>query len=606
MSKKLSWRSLRYLRPYRRHAVWNIVFNVLSTVFGILSLLTVKPFLDILFSNTPAPDAVVSGGFIGNIVQYFNSLLLDYIQRYGMKTGLIFVCAVVVATFFLKNLFRYLALYVMAPVRNGIERDIRLAVFDKLLQLPLSYFSEQRKGDLMSRLTADVQEIQWSVLRSLETLVRSPLALLGSLAVMLYISPALTGFSILLIAVVGLVIGRVGKSLRKKSSSAQSSLGRILSHIEEALGGLRIVQGFGAERYQNQRFTQENEEYYQIANRMMQRKDLSSPLTEFLGVAVVVVLLFFGGNLVFAGHFEASTFITFVLMFYNWIEPAKSFATAFYDIQKGSAAAERIQQILDAPRAIEDAPDARPVPAFQTAIQYKNVGFYYNKDIPILNNIELTIPKGKIVALVGPSGAGKSTLVDLLPRFYDVVEGQVLVDGQDIRRCRLADLRAQIGIVSQEAILFNDTVYNNIVFGYEGATPQAVEEAARIAFAHDFIQELENGYQTIIGDRGMKLSGGQRQRITIARAILRNPPILILDEATSALDSESEKWVQKALWTVMRDRTCLVIAHRLSTIQHADEIVVLRDGNIVERGTHAQLIAQEGSYRQWIAMQSGL
>lgn len=605
MKKKLNWANLRYLRRYRAHAAGNIVFNILSTLFGILSLLTIKPFLDILFGNLDT--AVIPQqnlGFFNQIIAFFNTQLIDYIAINGKKAGLIYVSVIVIITFFFKNLFRYLAMYVMAPVRNGIECDIRQSVFDKLLQLPLSYFSEQRKGDLMARLTSDVQEIQWSVLRSLETLVRAPLAIIGSLVVMLYISPTLTLFSLVLIAIVGFGIGRIGKTLKKKSAVAQSSLGTILSHIEEALGGLRIVQAFGAQHYQKEQLAQENHRYYTVSNRIMRRKDLSSPLTEFLGVATVVVLLFVGGHWVFDGHFAASTFITFVLMFYNWIEPAKSFSAAFYDIQKGSAAAQRINEVLQTPNTITDIPDAKPIVQLNQNIEYRGVSFHYNKEIPILKNINITIPKGKSVALVGASGAGKSTLVDLLPRFYDAIEGSICIDGIDIRQYRLHDLRALMGIVSQEPILFHDTVYNNIVFGLQGVSAQQVEDAARIAFAHDFIMELSDGYQTVIGDRGMKLSGGQRQRLTIARAVLRNPPILILDEATSSLDSESEKWVQKALWSVMQCRTCLIIAHRLSTIQHADEIVVLRDGEIVERGNHTQLSQQpKGVYRQWLALQ---
>lgn len=596
--------TLRYIKHYKAHAAFNILFNILTTFFTIVSFLVLKPFLDILFTEGTTYNPATSGdGFIEQIVALFNSYLVEYINAYGKKAGLLFVCVVVGITFFMKNLFRYLALWVMAPVRYGIERYLRQEVFEKLLMLPLSYFSEERKGDLMSRITADVNEIQWSVLQSLETIVRSPVAILGSLGVMLYISPTLTGFSFLLILFVGLIIGGIGKTLRKKSAKAQESLGNLLSILDETLGGLRIVQGFAAEDYKREKFGKENHYYYSMMKRIMRRKDLSSPLTEFLGISIVLVLLLFGGNLVFEGHFEASTFVVFVMMFYNIIDPAKSFSSAFYAIQKGSAAAERVNNILDTPVNIQDSPNAQSIQTLEQGIEFQNVSFEYEEGNTTLQNINLSIPKGQSIALVGSSGAGKSTLVDLLPRFYNVKQGAVLIDGHNIKSYKLQDLRNLMGIVSQEAILFNDSIYNNIVFGLKNISPQQVEEAAKIANAHDFIVATENSYQSIIGDRGTKLSGGQRQRITLARAILRNPPILILDEATSALDSESEKLVQDALIKVMQNRTSIVIAHRLSTIQHVDQIIVMQEGKIIERGTHEELLHKGGIYKKLVQLQ---
>ena len=454
---KVLLHTLSYIRNYRLYAGLNVLFNILTAIFAIISLLIIKPFLDILFTSSYTPP-VSDGSWVGDLLSLFNGFLIQLIETDGKKTGLFFVCLMVIATFFLKNLFRYLAMFVMAPVRNGIERDLRQEVFDKLMHLPLSYFSDERKGDLMSRLTADVKEVQWSVLRSLETFVRSPISIIGSLAVMIYISSSLALFSFVLILFVGLIIGRVGKTLKKKSSRAQNSLGNILSILDEALGGLRIIFAFNAEKYQKDKFGQENQQYYDIMNRILRRKDLSSPLTEFLGVSIVVVLLMYGGHLVFSGEFEASTFVTFVLMFYNIIDPAKSFSSAFYDMQKGSAAAERLKVILETPSDITNKEDAKSLESFGKQIEYKNLSFSYTGEMNVLENINLSINKGESVALVGASGAGKSSLADLLPRFYDPTSGKILIDGLDIKDYKLHDLRGQMSVVSQEAILFNDTI----------------------------------------------------------------------------------------------------------------------------------------------------
>ncbi|WCL82730.1 ABC transporter ATP-binding protein [Saprospira sp. CCB-QB6] len=596
---------LAYLKPYRFLGVLNVIFNALTAFFSIFSLMLLGPFLDILFKeempSLPAQDPTAS--WSDQWVIFFNRELIMYMQEHGRPAALFWVCGIMIGAFFFKNVFRYLALFVMAPVRNGIERDLRQAVFGQLMSLPLSYFSQERKGDLMSRLSSDVKELQWSVLRSVETLVRSPLTLIGSVGVMLYISPELTGFSFGLFLFVGLIIGQLGKVLRKNSAKAQASLGRILSQIEESIGGLRVIQAFGAEGFQRERFAEENSYYLNVSNRIQWRKDLSSPLTEFLGICVIAALLLYGGHLVFDGAFDASTFVMFILMFYNIIDPAKSFATALYDVQKGRAAADRLNQILKAPREIDEQPNASPIDQLKEAIEVKNIQFGYEKDQKVLDGVSFRLEKGKTIALVGVSGSGKSTIADLLPRFYEPQAGEILLDGEPLSAYRLQDLRALFGMVSQDAILFNDTIYNNIVFGLPNVSKEQVEAAAKIAFAHDFIMEQEEGYQTNIGDRGMKLSGGQRQRLTIARAVLRNPQVLILDEASSALDAESEQAVQKALDELMQERTALLIAHRLSTVQQADEILVMQEGKIVERGTPASLVAQNGVYAKLVALQ---
>lgn len=579
--------------------------NILTAVFTVISIPMLIPFFQILFDRTEmaeAPPAEPMG--LTNIPEYINYQFTQLITNQGQETALAYVCVAIVVVYFLRNIFRYLALYFMAPVRNGVIRDLRDEMFDQVLTLPLSYFGEERKGDLMSRLTSDVQEVESSILNMLEVVFREPLIITGALAFMIYVSPGLTVFVFLLIIFTGVVIGGLGKRLKRTSTQVQDRLGHLLSLVEEGLGGLRIIKGFAAEDYQRNKFSSANNDYRNLLTKLLRRRDLASPLSEFLGIATVAALLWYGSRQVFSGVLEAETFITFIFAFYNVIDPAKNIAKATSNIQRGIGAFERIERLLDAVNNLPEAPDAQSINAFNQGISYRDVGFRY-RDVegPVLQNINLEIPKGKVVALVGASGAGKSTLVDLLPRFYDVTEGGIFIDGVDVRQLRRRDLRRMLGIVSQEAILFNDTIYNNIVFGLEGVTQQAVEEAARIANAHDFIIATENGYGTNIGDRGNKLSGGQRQRLTIARAILRNPPILILDEATSALDSESERLVQDALTKLMQGRTAIVIAHRLSTIQHADEIIVMREGRIVERGTHLGLLEQGGEYRKLVSLQ---
>lgn len=599
-SKSFS-RLLKYIWNYRRGVALNMLCNVMMAIFTIVSIPTLIPFLNILFDRA-APVVVMPQGH--NPVDWANYYFASYIQTHGKEAALMLTCGFIILVFFFKNLFRYLSLFFITPVRNGIVRDLRQAMFDKMLSLPLGFFSEQRKGDLLARITADAQEVEWSILNVIETIVREPIVLIGSLAIMIYLSPTLTLFVAMLILFVAFVIGMISKSLRKNSNLAQERLGTVIAVVEEALTGLRIIKGFNAEHYQKNRFAKENNSYSQLVTNILWRRDLASPLSEFLGVSTVAVLLWFGSRQVFAGELQAEAFLSFIFAFYNVIDPAKSFSSAFYNIQKGLAAADRIEEILMVENNITDKPNAVDLPTFSEGIVYKNVTFAYNEERDVLKNVNLDIPFGKIVAIVGASGSGKSTMADLLPRFYDVNSGQITIDGIDIRAVKLADLRDKIGIVSQEAILFNDSIYNNIVFGLKNITPEQVIAAAKVANAHEFIINTENGYDTVIGDRGMKLSGGQRQRLTIARAVLKNSPILILDEATSALDSESEKLVQAALNELIKNRTALVIAHRLSTVQHADKIIVMREGEIVEEGTHQSLLAQNGDYAKLVALQT--
>lgn len=602
------WRLMKYLGKYRGFVFGNILSNVLTAIFTVVAIPLLAPFLNLLFSEDDANlmrEIPTDSTGIAYATDWMNYQLSQLIIQLGKEQALLYVIGAIIGAFFLKNLFRYLALFFMAPVRNGVVRDLRKQLFDKVLLLPLAYFSEERKGDTISRISSDVQEVEGSILNVLEAVFREPLIIIGSLAYMISVSPSLTVFVFGLLLFTAFIIGGIGRTLKRSSTIVQEKLGNIVAIVEEALGGLRIIKGFNAEDYQRRKFSRENNGYRITLTRLLWRRDLSSPLSEFLGITVVAILLWYGSKLVFSGEMNAELFLTFIFAFYNVIDPAKSFSKAYYHIQKGIGAMERIEIILDAPNAIQEKDQALGIRDFQSEILYQNVQFHYREeDGAVLENIDLQISKGKVIALVGPSGAGKSTIVDLLPRFYDVSGGQILIDGRDIRDYRLQDLRSLMGIVSQDAILFNDSIYNNIVFGLKEVQAEQVEQAARIANAHDFIMATEQGYQTNIGDRGNKLSGGQRQRLTIARAILKNPPILILDEATSALDSESEQLVQAALLELMKNRTSIVIAHRLSTIQHADEIVVMKAGKIIERGTHQHLLEQQGEYRKLVALQA--
>lgn len=595
----------RYLKRHVRGIVLYFISNLLSVVFSLVSLAMLIPFLSLIFGKTTlvydkppfnfSTDALIAS------FNYYNSQIIIH---YGKVQALGFICLIVIVMILLKNLFLYLSSYLSSPIRNGIIHDMRYDLFSKILKLPIGYFSEERKGDILSRMTNDLQEVEVSIISVLDAAIRNPIMIIVYLAALIKLSPQLTLFLLIFLPVTAFVIGRVSKSLKKHSTAGQSKLGDILSIIDETLSGLRVVKAFNAEPAQLDKFMGENESLFHIKNRIYRRRDLASPMSEFLGIVVLCMVLYFGGRLALADPplVTGDVFIGFIAIFTQIINPLKAFSTAAYNIQKGKASAERIQTILDAKETIIEKPDAQPISAFNHVISFEQVGFAY-QDKAVLKNINLKIGKGKMVALVGASGAGKSTLADLVPRFHDVSEGALVIDGVNIRDYRLSDLRNLMGIVTQEPMLFNDTIFANIALGTEGVTEQQVVAAAKVANAHEFILQTENGYYTNVGDRGGKLSGGERQRITIARAVLKNPPILILDEATSSLDTESERMVQDAIGNLMQNRTSIVIAHRLSTIRHADEIIVLRQGEIVERGRHQELIAQNGYYKRLVDMQ---
>jgi len=596
----------RFIPPYKRYVAGNFLFNLLGAIFGAIQLATLKPVLEVLFATPKVIEKPIGWSLsiksIGDNLMYE---LSNTIQEYGSAKALIYLGVFMLIMVFLKVGFTYLALYVMVPLRNGVVRDIRNQIYKKILELPIGFFSDERKGDIIARMTGDVQEIDNSIMSSLEMLLKDPLIIIISLSCMIYMSPELTLFVFLLLPVVGYLIGKVGKSLKKPSMRGQNKMGELLSTIEESLSGLRIIKAFNAEKKIKEHFSKQNTEYYHIMNSLMWRRYLAHPMSEFLGTAVIVIILWYGGNLVLNknSNLSPAEFMVYIVFFYTIINPAKSFTTAIYAIQKGLASMERIDKVMLAQNNIVDKENPMPVKTFKSQIEYKDVNFRYIED-DVLKKVNLTIPIGKTIALVGQSGSGKSTFVDLLPRFYDVSEGQILVDGIDIRDYKIADLRGLMGNVNQDPILFNDTFFNNISFGVENATLEQVENAAKVANAHDFIIATSEGYQSNIGDRGGKLSGGQRQRVSIARAVLKNPPILILDEATSALDTESEKLVQEALENLMKNRTSIVIAHRLSTIKNADMICVFHEGEIVERGNHDELLALNGIYKKLHGMQN--
>lgn len=596
----------RFVLPYWGLASLNVLFNILSVVFSLVSLAMVIPFLGLLFGTTKLVLVKPAMGLsVKTVTEYFNYYISIIIDNYGKVDALIFICILIIVLFFLKNLFRYLAMYFLAPVRNNVVKDIRNLLYKRVLILPLAYYSEQKKGDIIARMTSDVQEVEWSVMSSLEMIFRDPLSILMFLITLMAMSFQLTLFALILLPLTAFLISRIGKSLKRSSVKVQSRMGILLSVIEETLSGLRIIKAFTAIDYAEEKFKMINSDYTSIMNRVYRKRDLANPLSEFLGVFVMAVIMWFGGNLVLGNNASITpeVFIAYVLIFSQLIVPLKSFVTAFYNIQKGIASANRIQEVIDAEEVIVEKENAIKIKDFNSEIVFDGVSFQYERE-EVLTNVNLRVEKGKTVALVGPSGGGKSTLVDLLPRFYDCSSGEIRIDGVPIKDLVINDLRGLMGIVTQETILFNDTVFNNIAFGMPGVKEEQVIEAAKIANAHEFISEMEDGYYTNIGDRGSKLSGGQRQRISIARAILKNPPILILDEATSALDTESERLVQDALVKLMQNRTSVVIAHRLSTIQHADEIIVIQKGEIVERGKHNELYNAGGLYKKLCDLQS--
>lgn len=598
-------RLFSYTKPYTGYMVLNVLFNILSVIFGLFTIAMVVPFLRLIFKLEESRTSVVETSNLSGIKEEVYSRLGNMVNAYGQQYALLMLCVAIVALFFLKNLFRYLAMYSLAPVRNGVVADLRQHIYDKILGLPLAYFSGERKGDIMARSSSDVAEVEWSVMSALEMIFREPLTIILTLALLFFVSPQLTLTSLVLLPLAGLLIGRIGKSLKKVSAQSQHKLGEILTLLDETLGGLRIIKGFTAEEAMKNRYRSENKSFFNLQNRIYRKRDLASPLSEFLGVGVMVVLIWMGGSLILSGNYELKPeeFIYYIALFSQILNPAKALTSAWYSLKKGFASLDRIDHILNAPDTVAEKADAIAIAGFEDKIEYRNVSFKYHTQT-VLKNINLTIERGKTIAIVGPSGAGKSTLADLLPRFYDCTEGEILIDGKNVKDLKTTSLRELTGIVSQETVLFNDTVANNILLGKQGATQQQVEEAAAVANAHEFIAKLDNGYQTNIGDRGGKLSGGQRQRLSIARAVLKNPPILILDEATSSLDTESERLVQEALSNLIQSHTSIVIAHRLSTIQNADEIIVLNEGEIAERGTHTQLLAKNGLYKRLCDLQA--
>jgi len=597
---------LKYIRSYPGYAALNVLFNVLSVVFSLFSLTMIIPFLQLLFDKTKLVyTAPVFAWNTDALVGYFNFYISQIIIEKGEINALMFISVMVVVLFLLKNLTRYLAMFFLAPLRNGVVQDIRNDIYKRILVLPLAYFSEQRKGDIISRITNDVSNIEWSIMQSLEMIFREPLTIIVFLVTLIVISPTLTLFVVILLPITGILIALIGKSLRRSSAKSQKKLGEILSIVEETISGLRIIKGFNAIDVTDEKFREQNSILTRVMNRLYRKRDLASPMSEFLSTLVLVVILWFGGKLVLSetATLDATVFIFYIVVFSQLIVPFKAITTAYYNVEKGAASAERIQELIDAEEVITEKKGALKKTDFKEGLEYIDVGFRYAQE-PVLKNIDLKISKGRMIALVGASGSGKSTLVDLLPRFYDCTGGEILIDGLPIKDYRIDHLRGLMGIVTQETILFNDSVFNNIAFGMNYADPEDVIKAAKIANAHEFIEKMPDGYQTNIGDRGAKLSGGQRQRISIARAVLKNPPIMILDEATSALDTESERLVQDALFKLMQNRTSVVIAHRLSTIQNADGIIVLDEGEIVERGTHGELIGREGVYKKLCDMQS--
>lgn len=597
----------RFVPPYKKYLILNIIFNILSAVLTLFSFALIVPILEMLFKVKEATYSymTLSEGSVKDVA--FNNFYYytqESIEHFGPSSTLALLAVALVIMTALKTGTAYLSSYFIIPLRSGIVRDIRNYVYDKITRLPIGFFTGERKGDVMARMSGDVAEIENSVMASLDMMFKNPVMIIVCLAMMIAVSWQLTLFVLILLPLAGLVMGRVGKRLKRTSLEGQNQWGVLMANIEETLGGLRIIKAFNAESKVRKRFHQENLIFYRLSNKIARRQSLAHPMSEFLGTTAIAIVLWFGGTLILSGtsSMNAAAFIYYMVIFYSIINPAKDLSKAAYSIQKGLASMERVDRILNAPNPIKGPEKPVKINPHAAKIAYNNVSFSYG-DHKVIDNVDLEIPAGATVALVGQSGSGKSTLADLLPRFYDVDTGSITIDGTDIRDFKVYDLRSLMGNVNQEAILFNDTFYNNITFGVDSATPEQVEAAARIANAHEFIVESENGYQTVIGDRGCRLSGGQRQRLSIARAVLKNPPVLILDEATSALDSQSEKLVQQALDRLMENRTTLVIAHRLSTIRNADLICVMHEGRIVERGTHDQLIALGGYYKRLVDMQ---
>lgn len=597
---------LVFAKPYKAYALLNVIANVFYALFGTLAMISLFPMLSVLFKQTaPLEQAPIWEG-VSEIKTYVEAYLNYFVTQQsaqGEGRALIFMVGLIIGMFFLKNLFGYLAMYFITFLRNGVLKDLRNALYDKSISLPLSYYSEKRKGDSLARITSDVLEIQHSFLSVLELVVREPLTILFTITAMLVMSPKLTAFVFIFLPLAGFLISLLGKSLKRQSDAVQKEQGQFLSILEESLGGLKIIKGFNAESVFGQKFKDSTQRFFDFSNKLLNRQNLASPSSEFLGIAVIGILLWYGGQMVLVEQsLKPELFITYMSLAYQILTPAKAMSKASYGVKKGNAAAERVLEILETKNNIPEAKNAIDIQDFSQSINFKNVSFKY-QDQDVIKNLNLHIEKGKTVALVGQSGSGKSTLANLISRFYEVSEGAVEIDQTDIREIKQRSLRQLMGLVSQDPILFNDSIYNNIALGDPMAPETAIVEAAKIANAHEFILQQPQGYQTHIGDGGNKLSGGQKQRLAIARAILKNPPIMILDEATSALDTESEKLVQDALEKLMKNRTSVIIAHRLSTIQHADLIVVLKDGQIVEQGSHQELLKLKGNYHNLVHLQ---
>jgi subfamily B ATP-binding cassette protein MsbA len=597
----------QYARPYKGYAYLNIVSNIFYALFGTLAFVSLMPMMKVLFENQePVTQKPVFEGWLevkDYFQEYSNYFINKQIEAVGVETTLMYLIGLVIATFLLKNLFGYLAMYFITFFRNGVLKDLRNDLYKKTIELPISYYSEKRKGDTLARISNDVEVIQGSFLSILELIVREPLTIIFTLITMVVLSPQLTLFVFIFIPVSGFVISRIGKNLKKKSERVQREQGNFLSIVEETLGGLKIIKGFNAERIFNDRFQDSTRRYFKFSNSLLNKQNLASPTSEFLGIVVIAVLLWYGGTMVLENTLEPEAFLVYMGLAYNILTPAKAISKASYGVKKGNAAAERVLEVIETEPLIKDRPDAIHKKDFTESLSIENVSFKYDDEY-VLKNFSLNVPKGHTVALVGQSGSGKSTIANLITRFYDVNDGTINIDGFDIKNISQASLRGLLGLVTQDSILFNDTIKGNMKVAKEDATDKEIIDALKIANAWEFVQELPLQIETNIGDSGNKLSGGQKQRLSIARAVLKNPPIMILDEATSALDTESERLVQDALENMMKNRTSVVIAHRLSTIQNANTIVVMSKGEIVEQGKHQDLLDKKGVYYGLVEMQS--
>ncbi|MBQ9436402.1 MAG: ABC transporter ATP-binding protein [Bacteroidales bacterium] len=599
-------RLLKYLSPFGKNIAAIVVANILYAFFSLFSFTMIAPFLSVLFGHAEQMAAKPDFAFtLDAIIGTFNYYMGEIIAHSGKVYALLYVAVSMVILSLLSNFFRYMAMYTLAPVRAGFLKNLRKDIYHQIIVLPLSFYSQERRGDILNRMGSDVQEVEWSIISTLQSLCRDPFLIILYMIALFKISAPLTLVSLLILPLVGYLIAIIGKSIKRNSVKAQQILGHMSSIFEESIGGLKIIKGYNAIDLADEQFKAEDEKFYKLHRKIFRITELGSPLIEILCIIALTVILFIGSRMVLnsGGTIPAEIFMMFILIFSRLIQPAKTLVSSIYTVQKGMASAQRIYQILDGDEVIEEVADPIRINKLEKEIEYRHVSFAYKENEEVLHDINFTLHKGEFIALVGASGSGKSTIVDLLPRFYDIQQGEILVDGIDSRQLKISDLRGLFGIVNQDVTLFNDTIHNNIAFGMENVTREMVEQAAKVAHAHDFIMEMENGYDTIVGDRGMKLSGGQRQRLSIARAVLKNPEVLILDEATSALDTESEHIVQTALQELMHNRTAIVIAHRLSTIRKANLILFIENGRIVERGTHEELMEAHGAYYRFCAVQ---